>query len=123
MAWLGTYTAKRIVSASQMLAHAVCWVQDWRKRVQGDEGFDLHTVSPLFTIDRLKVPILMMHGDADQRVPYKQSKLYADALRSAGKSYEFYTLQGEGHGFSSSENEQQWFDRLEAFLARYNPAD
>lgn len=97
--------------------------KDWRKRVQGDDGFDLRTVSPLYTIDRLKVPILLMHGDADPRVPYKQSKLYADALKAAGKPAEFYTLKGEGHGFSSSENEQMWFDKLDAFLAKYNPAD
>jgi dienelactone hydrolase len=67
--------------------------------VQGEETFDLKTVSPLFTLDRLRVPVLMMHGTEDQRVPYKQSKLFADALKLSGKPYEFYTLEGEGHGF------------------------
>lgn len=97
--------------------------KDWRKRVQGAETFDLRSVSPLFTIDKLSVPVLMMHGDDDQRVPYKQSKLYADALQQAGKTYEFYTLKGEGHGFSTSANMQQWLDRLDAFLRKYNPAN
>ena len=59
--------------------------KDWRKTVQGDERFDLTTVSPLYAIDKLHVPLLIVHGDADQRVPYKQSKLYADALAKAGK--------------------------------------
>ncbi|WP_298164825.1 S9 family peptidase [Novosphingobium sp.] len=96
--------------------------KDWRKTVQGDETFDLTTVSPLYAIDKLKVPLLIVHGDADQRVPYKQSKLYADALAKAGKSYEFVTMKGEGHGFSSDANQQLWLDKLEAFLAKYNPA-
>ena len=96
--------------------------KDWRKTVQGDEKFDLTTVSPLFSIDKLKVPLLIVHGDDDQRVPYKQSKLYADALAKAGKSYEFITLKGEGHGFSSDANLQLWLDKLDAFLTKYNPA-
>jgi len=96
--------------------------KDWRKTVQGDETFDLTTVSPLFAIDKLKVPLLIVHGDDDQRVPYKQSKLYADALAKAGKAYEFITLKGEGHGFSSDANQQLWLDKLDAFLTKYNPA-
>lgn len=97
--------------------------KDWRVTVQGKEPFDLKTVSPLFTVDKLTVPVLLMHGDKDQRVPYRQSKLYADALKAAGRAHEFHTLKDEGHGFSTSENLQQWFDRMDAFLARYNPAD
>lgn len=96
--------------------------KDWRKRVQGDDTFDMTTVSPLYTINRLQVPLLLVHGDNDQRVPYKQSKLYADALKAAGKPYEFDTLKGEGHGFSTSANMQLWLDRLDAFLGKYNPA-
>lgn len=96
--------------------------KDWRRRVTGDDGFDLHTVSPLFAVDRLKVPVLLMHGDADQRVPFAQSRLLADKLKAAGKDYEFYPLKDEGHGFSTSANQQQWLDRLDSFLARHNPA-
>ena len=96
--------------------------KDWRRIVKGDDGFDLRTVSPLYAADRLKVPVLLMHGDLDQRVPFAQSKLLADKLKQAGKDYEFYPLKGEGHGFSTSANQQQWLDRLDAFLAKHNPA-
>lgn len=96
--------------------------KDWRKTVQGDDTFDLTTVSPLFAVGKLTVPVLLVHGDDDQRVPYKQSKLYADALTKAGKPHEFITLKGEGHGFSSDANMQLWLDKLDAFLGKYNPA-
>ncbi len=96
--------------------------KDWQKTVQGDDKFDLTSVSPLFTIDRLKTPVLLVHGDIDQRVPYKQSKLYADALKAAGKPYEFVTLKGEGHGFSTKASMQTWLDKLDTFLGKYNPA-
>ncbi|GEN99303.1 peptidase S9 [Novosphingobium sediminis] len=96
---------------------------EWRKTIKGDNAkFDLTSVSPLYAIDKLKVPVLLVHGDDDQRVPYKQSKLYADALAKAGKEYEFVTLKGEGHGFSSNANLKLWLDKLDAFLAKNNPA-
>jgi len=96
--------------------------EKWRARVQGADTFDLKTLSGLFNIDWLKVPMLLVHGDKDQRVPVKQSRIYADALKAAGKTYEYYELPGEGHGFSSAANAQTWYDKLDAFLAKYNPA-
>jgi dipeptidyl aminopeptidase/acylaminoacyl peptidase len=97
--------------------------KDWRRTVQGETKFDPRTVSPLYTIDLLTVPLLIAHGDADQRVPFAQSKLYVDALRKAGKTVEFQDYKGEGHGFSSAANQADWLRRLDAFLAKYNPPD
>jgi dipeptidyl aminopeptidase/acylaminoacyl peptidase len=95
----------------------------WRKTIKGEDAkFDLTTVSPLYAVEQLKVPLLLVHGDEDQRVPYQQSKLYADALAKAGKQHEFVTLKGEGHGFSSDANLKLWLDKLDAFLAKNNPA-
>jgi dipeptidyl aminopeptidase/acylaminoacyl peptidase len=97
--------------------------KDWRATVQGQKDFDLDSVSPLKQVDRLKVPVLIGHGDADQTVPYKQTSLYVAALQKAGKTFEFHPYKDEIHGFSSAENLQDWLDRLEAFLTKYNPAD
>lgn len=96
---------------------------DWRRTIQGEAGFDLKTVSPLYTVDRLKVPVLVVHGDKDPRVLPKQSKLYADALKAAGKTFEYVVIPGAVHGFSTSANAQIWYDRLDAFLTHYNPAE
>ncbi len=95
--------------------------EDWHKTVQGDPGFDLKTVSPLYTVDRLKVPVPVVHGEKDQRVLPKQSRLYAEALKAAGRTFEYVVLPGSGHGATTPEAAQTWFDRLDAFLARYNP--
>jgi dipeptidyl aminopeptidase/acylaminoacyl peptidase len=98
------------------------YAKDGRRILQGTPDFDTPTVSPIANIDSLKVPVLIMHGDTDQTVPYNQSKLYADALKKAGKTFEFYTHAKEGHGFSSATNLQDWLDRLDTFLAKYNPS-
>ncbi|MBX9665508.1 prolyl oligopeptidase family serine peptidase [Novosphingobium sp.] len=118
----GVSDLKRQLKYSNKFFRSQRYKDDWRRTVQGEDTFDLATVSPLLTVDKLQVPLLLVHGDDDQRVPYKQSKLMADALTKAGKNFEFITLKGEGHGFSSDANMQLWLDKLDAFLAKYNPA-
>nr|WP_246438849.1 alpha/beta fold hydrolase [Novosphingobium piscinae] len=94
----------------------------WRQKVQGDPTFDLRTISPLFNIDRLKVPVMLLHGTDDQIVQPRQSRLYAEALKAAGKPYEYYEIPDEGHGYTTTQGAQLWYDKLDAFLAKYNPA-
>ena len=96
---------------------------EWKETVTGPADFDLKSISPLYQASRLQVPLLLLHGTKDQTVPYKQSSMMADALKTAGKTYEFYAIPGEGHGFSKSVNAKLWYDKLDAFLGKYNPAD
>jgi dipeptidyl aminopeptidase/acylaminoacyl peptidase len=119
----GVSDYKRQVRYSSQFFYSSRYRKKWQQKVQGEKDFDLDTVSPLKQIDKLNVPVLLAHGDEDTRVPYKQSALYAAALQKAGKPHEFYTYRGEGHGFSSPENLQSWLERLDTFLAKYNPAD
>ncbi|WP_260580500.1 alpha/beta hydrolase family protein [Sphingopyxis sp. PET50] len=68
-------------------------------------------------------PILIAHGEDDSNVPISQSKKLVAALKKAGKSdYEYVAYKDEGHGFSDPANLKDWFDRLDAFLAKHNPA-
>lgn len=97
--------------------------RQWRGRVQGQAGFDLGDISPLAQAARLRVPVLLAHGSADQRVPPRQSSLYAKALERAGKTFEYRVYPGEGHGLSSSADLKDWLDRVEAFLRKHNPPD
>ncbi|MDB5696670.1 MAG: family peptidase [Sphingomonas bacterium] len=91
-------------------------------KVQGDKGFDLASVSPLMQVARLKVPVLVVHGDQDSTVPPKQTTQYDRALTAAGKPHETHIYADEGHGFDKAANQKDYMDRLEAFLTKYNPA-
>lgn len=118
----GVSDLKRQLSYQLAFKISTRYRKDWRKTVQGDPKFDPKTVSPLFAVDQLKIPVLLAHGDDDQTVPFKQSKLYVDALHKAGKQVEFVVYKGEGHSFSSMANKKNWLDRLETFLNKYNPS-
>jgi dipeptidyl aminopeptidase/acylaminoacyl peptidase len=98
------------------------YARTWREKVQGEESFDLDTVSPAKNADKLSRPLLLAHGDEDSNVPFSQYKKMIDALKKSKKSVETHVYEGEGHGFEDSKNEQDWLDRLEAFLAKHNPA-
>lgn len=109
------YSARRIASDHR---------KDWRSRVVGeDPSFDLDSVSPARQAATLKRPVLLAHGDKDTRVPFSQFKAMRDAARRSAAPVEELVFEGEGHGFGKSENEQRWYEALEAFLARNNPAD
>ncbi|MDJ0978113.1 MAG: alpha/beta fold hydrolase [Erythrobacter sp.] len=95
----------------------------WRARVEGEEDFDLHTVSPAIHAARLNRPVLLAHGTGDQTVPFKQYEVFLQAAKTAPVPPTTLALEGDGHSFSSSESEQQWYDALDAFLAKHNPAD
>lgn len=97
--------------------------KQWRDKVTGEEGFDLKSVSPIEGAAELRVPVLIAHGDEDPIVPVEQSRLYAKALKKAGKPHEFHVYEGAGHGFEDPADHADWLRRLEAFLARHNPAD
>lgn len=97
--------------------------REFNEFVRGAKDFDLSTVSPLAQVERLKVPLLIAHGDADQQVPFKLSVLYTKALEKAGKPFEYKVYPGEAHGFDKPEDLQDWLDRLEGFLKKYNPPD
>ncbi len=97
--------------------------KNWRATVQGATDFNLDGISPLKNIDRLRVPVLVAHGDQDTRVPLKQSTLYVAGLVKAGKLHEFHVYEGEGHGLNDPQNIADWLERLDSFLEKYNPAN
>jgi dipeptidyl aminopeptidase/acylaminoacyl peptidase len=69
------------------------------------------------------VPILIIQGQDDTVVPYSQSQAMADALKRAGKPYEFITLKSEDHWLSRGETRLQMLQASVAFLQKNNPPD
>lgn len=99
-------------------------IKKWRARVVGDDAkFDLSLVSPLVQIARLNRPVLLAHGDQDTNVPFKQFTQFRDAAFKAGKPLKTLVFEGEGHGFDQDENRARWYEALESFLGKHNPAE
>ena len=62
------------------------------------EGVAYVQASPITYVSRDDPPILLIHGDADEIVPYNQSESFRDALVAAAVQTRLITIHGAGHG-------------------------
>lgn len=67
----------------------------------------------------VKAPMLLLHGLLDDIVPPQASEEWAQALRQAGKPYEFKTYANEPHGFLRRKDRLDAWQRIERFLGWY----
>lgn len=54
-------------------------------------------ISPDQEAAKLNIPLMLVHGTVDQRVPIKHSDIMAKALDKAGKDYKYVKLKGADH--------------------------
>ena len=118
----GVSDVQALLRYDRKLFSATRYYREWRSHVAGDEQTDLRTVSPLVFASQLNIPLLIGHGEQDQRVPVKQSRDMVAALTKAQADVTSVFYKDSGHGFDSSADLDDWLRRLEAFLAKYNPA-
>ena len=97
------------------------WDRFWG--VSGSSDPALDAISPIKHIDTVKVPVLLIHGRDDTVVPYEQSQIMFDALRSQKKEVELVTLKREDHWLSRGETRTQMLEATVAFLRAHNPAN
>lgn len=76
----------------------------------------LREVSPKQLVERIKIPILLIHGTRDDIVPVAQSRAMKKALDKAGRKTELIEMEGEGHSYWSDENEMLALSSIDAFL-------
>jgi dipeptidyl aminopeptidase/acylaminoacyl peptidase len=92
-------------------------------RTMGTDGALFAEQSPAMHVDKLNVPVLLIHGKTDYTARFNQFEAMEAALKRAGKTYETLVKPDEGHGFYSEVNQAEAYDRIGAFLKKYNPVD
>ena len=75
--------------------------------------------SPLFYADEINTPMLIMHGDKDEAVPWEQSiELYL-AMRRAGKDVIFLQYRDELHHLQKYPNKIDYTIRMKEYFDYY----
>lgn len=74
--------------------------------------------SPLYKVNRVQGPILLMHGMHDPRVKVSQSIDMAHSLQALGKPVELLLADKAGHGFQRWQDKLVSYRRTEDFLAK-----
>lgn len=98
-------------------------VRYWNRFMGADRlgDRDLDPISPAKQAARADAPILLLHGRDDTVVPFEQSRILAEALRAAGKPYEFIELSGEDHWLSRADTRRRMLAETVRFLETHNP--
>lgn len=96
-------------------------LSDWKsaKRWLG-KGFEdkefTKSVSPLYYVSKNSPPVIIVHGDEDPTVPYRQSVVLYEALQKHGVKSDFLTIEGGLHGKFSKEEKSLFSKRMWTFL-------
>jgi acetyl esterase/lipase len=83
--------------------YAVAWIPEQPGRME----LALR-LSPIAYVRKGLPPVLALHGDADETVPYAQSVALVKGLKNAGDDAELITIPGGKHGFTPGEMNQLW---------------
>ena len=88
--------------AGAAVADRMMQVNYFRDNVRGAEGLAfvqtwLKSLSPIEDVEKLNVPMLIVHGDVDQRVPVDHANKYLKELDKHGKAYKYVELEGADH--------------------------
>jgi acetyl esterase/lipase len=83
--------------------YAVAWIPEQPGRMEL-----ARRLSPITYVRKGLPPILALHGDADEVVPYEQSVALVKSLKNAGDDAELITVPGGKHGFTPAEMDQLW---------------
>jgi dipeptidyl aminopeptidase/acylaminoacyl peptidase len=76
----------------------------------------LAEASPLFHVDKIKVPVFIAQGKNDPRVNVEEANQIVEKLKDSNINVTYMLKENEGHGFRNEENKFEFYQTLELFL-------
>lgn len=96
----------------------------WLYEMVGDPNTEegkklLHDASPLFFVNNIVKPLMIVQGANDPRVKQAESDQIVVAMRNNKKEVEYILADDEGHGFHKPVNNMAMWVAVEKFLAKH----
>nr|WP_315251260.1 alpha/beta fold hydrolase [uncultured Duganella sp.] len=95
------------------------WKQYGMPVLIGDQIKDaeqLKATSPLLQASKIKQPLLMAYGGADERVPLPHGTRFYKAIKDSNPNVEWIEYPDEGHGWKLPKTRIDFWGRVEKFL-------
>ncbi|PKH86282.1 alpha/beta hydrolase family protein [Colwellia sp. Bg11-28] len=89
------------------------------KHVLGTDEQLLKSMSPVNYVEKIQVPILLAHGEKDERAPFEHAERLRAALDKENKSYEWFVIGDESHGFFNPKNQRAYMKQVVGFLDKH----
>ena len=98
--------------------------RDLRRAEYGDERDPamrkhLEAISPLNHVEKIAVPMFVVQGQNDPRVPVTEAEQIVKALREAGQPVWYMNAMNEGHGYRKKENRDVYQQATMMFLREH----
>ena len=102
--------------------------RDLRRAEYGDERdpamrAHLEAISPLNNVEKIKVPMFVVQGQNDPRVPVTEAEQIVAALRNQGSDVWYMNALNEGHGYRKKENRDIYQQATMLFFQTYLVGD
>jgi dipeptidyl aminopeptidase/acylaminoacyl peptidase len=104
------------------------YTQEYRRELRGGEYGDerdpamrahLQKISPLNNVEQISVPLFIVQGENDPRVPVTEAAQMVEALRAQGSSVWYMNALNEGHGYRKRENRDIYQQATIMFLQQH----
>jgi len=109
--WYGITDVNDVIQGANLKNYAVMWMGS-----QPNSAEIAKSVSPLTYIRADLPPILTIHGDKDDVVPYSHATRLHEALDKAKVTNKLYTVKNGGHGMFELKDYSAAFDEIWKFL-------
>ncbi len=79
----------------------------------------LEAISPIHHVDKIRCPMMIIHGANDPRVPVGEAEQIVAALKRREVPVEYLRYEDEGHGLFKQKNRLDAYPKAVAFLDKY----
>ncbi len=96
-----------IADFATLLARTGPWRRSHRAAEYGDAAADaalFARISPVHHAERIRAPLLVLHGARDPRVPIGESEQIVDSLRRLRRPVRYVRFDYAGHGFARAQD-------------------
>ena len=117
--WAGGVAVVPISSFVTFLRNTSEYRRAFREREYGSLEHDLDFLveaSPITHVDRIRAPLMLVHGANDPRVPLSEAEQIHQALVDRGVRSELLVYADEGHGLQKLANRLDAYPRVVAFI-------
>jgi dipeptidyl aminopeptidase/acylaminoacyl peptidase len=123
--WAAAVDRYGVINWKTMATDSAPSLQQYVKALLGDPEKDreiYENTSPLKYIRNEKVPLLVLQGENDIRVPKEESDQVVAILKQEGRTVDVHYYPQEGHGFAKRENQIDALKRTVDWFEKYLPA-
>lgn len=79
----------------------------------------LRSISPIHKVDRIKCPLMIVHGENDPRVPIGEARQIIRQLKDLGGIVDSLIFPDEGHGIAKLENRLTSYRKMADFFRKH----